>query len=153
VVPDTVGQVVALDGKAALHMVSAWACGSGLVLGQLAVDDKSNEITALPALLRLLDLDGATVTIDARGQPDRHRRADRGTGAACALALKDLFRLLHASTPFWSRRPVRRHDDSRDGDHPRSGMRQCARRPYRVVPLALIAPGSPGRALDGAGRG
>src|SRR3954447_4051718 len=78
-VPDTVGQVVALDGKtlrrshdrangkAALHMVSAWACGSGLVLGQLAVDDKSNEITALPTLLRLLALDGATVTIDAMG--------------------------------------------------------------------------------------
>src|SRR5688500_4280333 len=79
VVPDTVGQVVALDGKtlrrthdrsngkAALHMVSAWACGSGLVLGQVATDDKSNEITAIPALLRLLALDGATVTIDALG--------------------------------------------------------------------------------------
>lgn len=79
VVPDTVGQVVALDGKtlrrahdrangkAALHLVSAWACGSGLVLGQLAVEDKSNEIGAIPALLRLLDLDGATVIIDAMG--------------------------------------------------------------------------------------
>ena len=78
-VPDTVGQVVALDGKtlrrshdrangkAALPMVSSWACGSGLVLGQVAVDDKSNEITAIPALLRLLDLAGATLTIDALG--------------------------------------------------------------------------------------
>jgi predicted transposase YbfD/YdcC len=72
-------QVVAVDGKtlrrshdrskgkAALHLVSAWAHASGLVLGQEAVDSKSNEITAIPHLLRLLDLKGATVTIDAMG--------------------------------------------------------------------------------------
>ena len=70
-------QVVAVDGKTlrgsrdwragktALHLVSAWATESGLVLGQVATDAKSNEITAIPALLRLLDLDGITVTIDA----------------------------------------------------------------------------------------
>ena len=64
-------QVVAIDGKtlrrshdrgagkAALHLVSAWATQSGLVLGQVATDAKSNEITAIPALLRLLALEGA----------------------------------------------------------------------------------------------
>jgi hypothetical protein len=50
------------NGKGAPHLVRAWACGSGLVPGQLAVADKSNEITALPALLRLLNVTDATIT-------------------------------------------------------------------------------------------
>jgi predicted transposase YbfD/YdcC len=71
-----VGQI-AIDGKAlrgsagsplgALHLVSAWATQAHLVLGQVAVDGKSNEITAIPKLLELLDLSGALVTIDAIG--------------------------------------------------------------------------------------
>ena len=74
------GQHLAIDGKTlrrsfdgpegerALHVVSAFAAdGLGLVLGQVAVEDKSNEITAIPELLRLLDLQGCTVTIDAMG--------------------------------------------------------------------------------------
>jgi len=72
-------QVIAIDGKALrgsqekvhgitpLQMVSAWAAENRLVLGQLQVDDKSNEITAIPTLLSLLDLTGCTVTIDAMG--------------------------------------------------------------------------------------
>ena len=107
VVPDTVGQVVALDGKtlrrahdrangqAALHMVSAWASGSRLVLGQLAVADKSNEITALPALLRLLDVAGATVTIDAMGCQTTIAAQIVAQGADYALALKDNHPTLH----------------------------------------------------------
>jgi predicted transposase YbfD/YdcC len=75
----TAGQVIAIDvktlrrshdkrrGKAALHMVSAWASANRLVLGQVATDAKSNEITAIPELLRLLDLKGCIVTIDAAG--------------------------------------------------------------------------------------
>jgi predicted transposase YbfD/YdcC len=68
---------VAIDGKTLrgsgtaqlgpLHLVSAWATGQSLSLGQVAVDSKSNEITAIPALLELLDLKGALVTIDAMG--------------------------------------------------------------------------------------
>lgn len=54
-------------GKAALHLVSAWASANRLVLGQVAVDQKSNEITALPVLIKLLDLRGCTVTVDAMG--------------------------------------------------------------------------------------
>jgi len=73
------GQVVAVDGKTvrrshnrtigkdAIHMVSAWATQSQLVLAQTKVDDKSNEITAIPALLELLELSGCIVTIDAMG--------------------------------------------------------------------------------------
>jgi predicted transposase YbfD/YdcC len=75
----TAGQVIAVDGKtlrrshdrrrgkAALHLVSAWASANRLVLGQVATDAKSNEITAIPELLRLLDLKGCIVTIDAAG--------------------------------------------------------------------------------------
>jgi predicted transposase YbfD/YdcC len=73
------GKLVAIDGKAlrhsfdtargksALHLVSAWASANHLLLGQRAVQDKSNEITAIPELLKLLDLQGALVTIDAMG--------------------------------------------------------------------------------------
>ncbi len=73
------GEVVALDGKtlrrsydkqdnrAAIHMVSAWACRNGLSLGQRKVDEKSNEITAIPQLLEVLELTGCIVTIDAMG--------------------------------------------------------------------------------------
>lgn len=55
------------DGKAAIHMVSAWATQNRLVLGQVKVDEKSNEITAIPELLRRLDIGGCLVTIDAMG--------------------------------------------------------------------------------------
>jgi predicted transposase YbfD/YdcC len=55
------------NGKAAIHMVSAWCAANHLVLGQVATDAKSNEITAIPELLKLLDLQGSVVTIDAIG--------------------------------------------------------------------------------------
>ena len=55
-------------GKAALHLVSAWAVGNRLTPGQEAVDSKSNEITAIPNLLGMLDPHGALVTIDAMGR-------------------------------------------------------------------------------------
>jgi len=79
VVRVTGGEIIAVDGKTArgsrdrknnrnpLHMVSAWACANRMVLGQQATDDKSNEITAIPKLLKLLALKGCIVTIDAMG--------------------------------------------------------------------------------------
>jgi len=57
----------AANGKKALHLVSAWAAENRLVLAQVAVDEKSNEITAIPELLKLLALEGCIVTIDAIG--------------------------------------------------------------------------------------
>ena len=74
----TAGSVVAIDGKslcgtretgkkAIVHMVSAWAEGNGLVLAQRKVEEKSNEITAIPKLLETLELSGTVVTIDAMG--------------------------------------------------------------------------------------
>lgn len=75
----TGGQVIAIDGKtlrgsfdkatskSAIHMVTAWASANHISLGQVVVDAKSNEITAIPKLLELIELSGALVTIDAMG--------------------------------------------------------------------------------------
>ena len=57
----------AASSKAAIHMVSAWATANRISLGQVVVDDKSNEITAIPKLLQMLELSGCLVTIDAMG--------------------------------------------------------------------------------------
>lgn len=82
-------------GKAALHLVSAWASANRLVLAQTAVDAKSNEITALPVLIRLLDLRGCIVTIDAMGCQTEIARAIVDQGGAYVLALKGNQSTLH----------------------------------------------------------
>ena len=101
VVGEVGAQVVAVDGKTlrgshdraagkeALHLVSAWATASGLVLGQVATDAKSNEITAIPLLLKLLALEGATVTIDAMGCQTAIAAQIVEQGADYVLTLKD----------------------------------------------------------------
>lgn len=75
-------------GKAAIHMVSAWASANRLVLGQCKVDDKSNEITAIPALLSVLEITGCIVTIDAMGCQRDIASAILARGADYVLALK-----------------------------------------------------------------
>lgn len=96
----TQGEVVALDGKtlrhsfdtaagqAPIHIVSAWAAKNRLVLAHVKVDDKSNEITAFPALLALLDLQECTVTIDAMGCQKEIARQIIAQGGDYVLALK-----------------------------------------------------------------
>lgn len=102
-----VGQeIVALDGKAlrrALHsdrsvryVVSAWAEDNGLVLGQLKVDDQSNEITALPRLLRVLELTGCIVTVDAMGCQKTVAQEIQEADADYVLALKANHEVVHA---------------------------------------------------------
>src|SRR6202451_2458243 len=91
-------EIVALDGKAlrrALnkdqsiqYVVSAWAENNGLVLGQWKVADKSNEITAVPQLLRVLELSGCIVTVDAMGCQKKIAREIREADADYVLALK-----------------------------------------------------------------
>lgn len=76
------------DGKAAIHMVSAWATENTLSLGQVVVDEKSNEIPAIPELLRLLDLEGAPVTIDAMGCQKEIAEEIREGGGDYVLAVK-----------------------------------------------------------------
>jgi len=102
-----IGSHIAIDGKTLrgsfdkaagrnpLHLVSAWASETRLTLGQIAVDSKSNEITAIPLLLELLDLKGATVTIDAMGcQKEIAAKIVAGEGDYL-LALKDNHPTLH----------------------------------------------------------
>jgi len=76
-----------LDGTC-LHLVSAWVGANSLTLGQVAVEDKSNEITAIPKLLKLLELEGALVSIDAMGCQKEIAQAIRDTGADYLLQVK-----------------------------------------------------------------
>lgn len=96
----TAGQVVGIDGKTArasldratgknpLHVVSAWAAANRVVLGEVMVDEKSNEITAIPRLLEMLELHGAIVTIDAMGCQKEIAAKIRERGADYVLAVK-----------------------------------------------------------------
>lgn len=94
------GEVIAIDGKSArrsydkgngkgaIHMVSAWANQNRLVLGQVKVADKSNEITAIPKLLNILDIQGCIVTIDAMGTQKEIAEQIVEQGADYVLSLK-----------------------------------------------------------------
>ena len=75
-------------GGTCLHLVSAWVGANSFTLGQVAVEDKSNEITAIPKLLRMLELEGALVSIDALGCQKEIARAIRDTGADYLLQVK-----------------------------------------------------------------
>ena len=97
---ETCQGVIAIDGKvlrrsfdaasakSALHMVSAWGCEQRLVLGQIATDAKSNEITAVPKLLAMLSLKGCVVTVDALNCQRAIARQIVDQGGDYALALK-----------------------------------------------------------------
>jgi predicted transposase YbfD/YdcC len=101
------GQVIAIDGKtlrrsfdsanskAAIHMVSAWATANQISLGQVVVDAKSNEITAIPKLLEMLELSGAMVTIDAMGCQTEIAQKIVAAGADYCLAVKGNQPTLH----------------------------------------------------------
>ena len=111
---ETVGaQVIPIDGKtlkgsydreqkkSALHLVSAWASEYRLVLGQVKVADKSNEITAIPALLELLDLAGCIITIDAMGTQTAIAAQIYNAKANYVLALKANHPTLHEQVKTW----------------------------------------------------
>jgi predicted transposase YbfD/YdcC len=97
----TNGQVIAVDGKqlrgsherdegkAAIYMVSAWATANQLVLGQRKVDDKSNEITAIPELLKILEISGCIVTIDAIGTQTEIAKIIVEAGGDYLLSVKE----------------------------------------------------------------
>jgi predicted transposase YbfD/YdcC len=76
------------SGKAAIHMVSAWAAKNQITLGQVRTDEKSNEITTIPELLNLLEINGCIVTIDAMGCQKKIADQIVDQGADYVLALK-----------------------------------------------------------------
>ena len=138
--PSLAGQVVAIDGKSLrgshdsgvnmAHLVSAWNSSAGMALGQVRTASKSNEITAIPALLDVLDVRGATITIDAMGcQRDIVARiADKGAHYVIGLknnqpslaqAVEALFDAADAASTL-------AHDATLDKDHGRIETRRCA---------------------------
>jgi len=112
ILPALGAEIVAIDGKTsrrsggvdatALHLVSAFAAGAGLVLGQRATAEKSNEIKAIPELLSTLSLAGCTVTIDAMGTQTAIAAAIQERGADYVLAVKDNQpKLAESIEDFW----------------------------------------------------
>jgi len=112
-VRDLEAQVIPIDGKtlkgsydrngeqSALHLVSAWASENRLFLGQVKVEDKSNEITAIPALLKLLDISGCIITIDAMGTQTEIAHQIQAQGADYVLALKANHPTLYQQVQQW----------------------------------------------------
>ena len=149
------GPTIAIDGKTVrrshdhgkglgpLHLVSAWASEQGLTLGQVATEQKSNEITAIPELIDRIDVKGAVVTIDAMGcQKDIAKRIVAAQGDY-VLAVKDNQPKLHqAIRELFSderadellRRPHRQHQ-TRDQGHGRNDERH-----YVLVKISKNAP-------------
>jgi predicted transposase YbfD/YdcC len=153
----TAGEVVAIDGKtlrgtrnrdgkALVHMVSAWANANNLVLGQRKVDDKSNEITAIPRLLAALELAGTTVTIDAIGcqKSIAAQIVDKQADYVLAVKenqqhlladIKDSFRMLEAESVV----------EEIDCGHGRVEQRKCA----VIADLSLLDSASEWASLQG----
>ena len=110
------------SGKSALHMVSAWGCAQRLVLGQIATDAKSNEITAVPKLLKMLSLAGTTVTVDALNRQRDIARQIIDQKGDCALALKGNQGTLHDDVRRFfddPESPLSVGPSTVDGDHGR----------------------------------
>jgi predicted transposase YbfD/YdcC len=165
VVTQTAGEVVALDGKTLrrshdrgagqgpLHLVSAWAAANHLVLGQVAVDAKSNEITALPALLQVLALEGCIVTIDAMGCQTAIAQTIIDQGGDYILALKANQPTLHeaVATFFADARATafggvaHGYERTVNGGHGRVEIRQH----WTVADPAVLATLDPKRAWAG----
>lgn len=111
-------EIIALDGKTArrtkgtsknqkpIHVVSAWANTNKLVLGQLKVNEKSNEITAIPELLKLLDISGCIITIDAMGTQTEIAKTIIESGADYVLALKENQKTLHDDVDLFFKEEV-----------------------------------------------
>jgi predicted transposase YbfD/YdcC len=132
----TGGQIIAIDGKtlrrsfdaasskSAIPMVSAWATANRISLGQVVVDQKSNEITAIPKLLEILEISGALVTIDAMGCQTEIAAQIVAAGADYCLAVKAnqptlhqgivAFFAAHLEDDF-ARAPARHHETHERG--------------------------------------
>lgn len=150
----TRGQVIAIDGKvlrgscnrllgkAGIDMVSAWATANHLVLGQVKVDDKSNEITAIPKLLQVLEIAGCIVTIDAIGCQTEIAQAIVDRDADYVLAVKenqghlyqDITGLFAAAQEVNFKDVPHDYHKTTDKGHGRLEIRQC----WTIADAALV---------------
>ena len=123
------GELVAIDGKTlrrshdrssgvnAIHMVSAWASDNAVVLGQIKTDDKSNEITAIPALLAKLNIQGCTVSIDAMGCQKAIAQQIREQQGHYLLALKGNQGTLHDDVKLFIESTILKADANKVFDY------------------------------------
>lgn len=133
------GKTVAIDGKtlrgsldqanhkAAIHLVSAWVSDIRLVLGQLKTADKSNEITAIPELIKTLDLQGAIVTLDAMGCQKKIAQTIIEAQADYVIQVKNNQKNLHEDIALFFQEPANGPFDTCetvDGDHGRIETRR-----------------------------
>lgn len=155
----TEGEIISIDGKtirgsrgkgakSAIHMVSAWAGTNNMVLGQVKTAEKSNEITAIPKLLSVLELKGCIVTIDAMGCQTTITKQIKDSGADYVIAVKgnqgQLEQDVEDTLRFCS--PVSQHKDV-DSGHGRVETRTCSiytdlshvQQPERWAGLKVIA--------------
>lgn len=134
---EATGEVVSIDGKtirgakvngkSPIHMVSAWASANNLALGQVKVNDKSNEITAIPNLVESLAIEGAVITIDAIGCQKNIAKTIVGKNADYVLALKDNQpELLEEVIDEFRFSPVDEADQDLDFGHGRIETRVCS---------------------------
>ena len=137
----TEGQVIAIDGKtlrgsynredrnSTIHMVSAYANANKMVLGQLKTDKKSNEITAIPELINMLELRGALVTIDAMACQTKIAKAIVKKGADYLLAVKDnqggLSKAIKQAFRSHRAEPIEFSSSPLEKSHGRVETRQC----------------------------
>jgi predicted transposase YbfD/YdcC len=151
----TDGAVIAIDGKTArrslckksglgaLHLVSAWATQSGLTLGQVACAEKSNEITAIPELLQLLDITGCTVTMDAMGAQKEIAAQIIKQKGDYVLGLKgnqsglerDMCQLLEKELETQGPVPATQRHETNETGHGR-----VEHRSYRAIPIPAAHP-------------
>ncbi|MBX2863809.1 MAG: ISAs1 family transposase [Leptolyngbyaceae cyanobacterium MAG.088] len=154
-VQSTGAQVIPIDGKtlkgsydrnssqSALHVVSAWASEHRLLLGQVKVESKTNEIKAIPALLELLDISGCVITIDAMGTQHEIARQIVAKGADYVLCLKANHPPLWAQVNTWFEKALSNdfadikhtHDQRVEAGHHRREHRQVW-----AVPLSQMGP-------------
>jgi predicted transposase YbfD/YdcC len=134
----TEGQIISIDGKrlcnsgedgakAIIHMVSAWSNANNMVLAQQKIDDKSNEITAIPALLDMLHIKGCLITIDAMGCQKAIAKAITDKGADYILAVKENqgHLLDDIKEAFGSQKTIPQHSQMNLG-HGRIEKRTCS---------------------------
>jgi len=130
------------QSQSALHVISAWSSEQRLVLGQLKVEDKSNEITAIPALLELLDITGSIITIDAMGTQTEIAKKIFDKKGDYVLALKANHPTLYSQVSTWFKNATAQnfpgidvsYDRRLEKGHHRREIRQVWSVPVTAIP-------------------
>lgn len=146
-------EVIPIDGKSlrssydrnqgvkALHLLTAWASEQRLILGQVKVEDHSNEITAIPALLELIDISGAIITIDAMGTQTEIVKRIRQKKADYVLCLKANHPTLFNQVKQWFKTARENDFDSVELDHERKvekGHHRIEKRQVWAIPVSAF---------------